>query len=426
MTRRILTGMAAVSLLMGGCTTAIRYQRWNNTDPLPAGALRFTLPESTITLTRPGVAAVIPPSQTDNCPATATAADWGGCFNYVAASASIAPPAVQPGTDPVVYLAVPDDRANHHLSTTTITGAPVAGTDALYTSVTVGYADNSAKVIASAASGASTGFGIAGPFGAAAGLALGGLQAVASVGGAAQGEAEPPRPALTDYLCKDVDVDLKAADASLPKPYLTLPVTIAPATARPFASADVVQSFAFAPSLCWHALPNATQVGVVRLSAADAPFFFGPAPARKPVKGDGWLYRIVSATDPSAAPPGATSAAAYFAAKGPHHDFPYSACRKVVVQVTWWKELAEAVDRVSPGADPKPRVVSFRTVVADPDFVNVADVRKGGVITFKPDCGAYVAAAVDTSAGADITAAVNAAQTILAAEQAWKAGSGTP
>jgi hypothetical protein len=65
--------------------------------------------------------------------------------------------------------------------------------------------------------------------------------------------------------------------------------------------------------------------------------------------------------------------------------------------------------------------VSFRTVVADPDYVELADVRRGGVITFKPDCGAYVASAIDTSASADITATVSAAQTILAAEQAWKA-----
>ena len=376
-----------------------------------------------MTLTRTGAAAASPQPEVNNCPKAATSGEWGPCFDYVAASATLAP-SVPPSGAPAVYLAVPADASHFHLTSTTLTGTPVAGQDALYSSITVGYADNTSKIIAGAGTGASTGFGIAGPYGAAVGFVLGGFAATRV--GAYPGEVEPKRPTLQDYLCKDVDVDFGRAGAVLAQPFVSLPVTLRPDAGRPFASTAQVQGTDYVPALCWHALPNAAEIGRVRLAPVNAmPFDLEHPGLHAAAQGDGWLYRFVEAGDPNAPPPGAVTAADYFRAAGPRHDFPYSACRKVALQITWWEELAAAVDRISPGEDPKPRAVSFGTVVADPAFVNVADVRKGGVITFKPDCGAYVSQSVDTSYGASINAAVSATQTIVAAEQAWKSGQTT-
>jgi hypothetical protein len=69
--------------------------------------------------------------------------------------------------------------------------------------------------------------------------------------------------------------------------------------------------------------------------------------------------------------------------------------------------------------------VTFDTVVADPDHVNVALVTKGGVINFKTDCGANVTANTDTGNGALLNAVVTQVQNIYKAEQSYDAAQKT-
>ena len=110
----------------------------------------------------------------------------------------------------------------------------------------------------------------------------------------------------------------------------------------------------------------------------------------------------------------------YFSYNGVRQDFPYSACRKVTLQVTWWKELADAIKQKNENnTNPTINVVTFDTIVADPDYVYLAKVKKGGVINFKADCGANVSMTADHSYHATIDAIVNATLQIYRAEQTW-------
>lgn len=126
--------------------------------------------------------------------------------------------------------------------------------------------------------------------------------------------------------------------------------------------------------------------------------------------------------DPSKPPVGAQTMDAFLTSKSSSQEFPYAACRQVTVEVTWWKELNDAIVAAqAAGGDPKPKVLAFPVSVADPQYVFSASVEKGGVITFQPDCGATVSITADTSNSAAINAAVTNAENIYKAEQSWEA-----
>lgn len=98
--------------------------------------------------------------------------------------------------------------------------------------------------------------------------------------------------------------------------------------------------------------------------------------------------------------------------------------------MTWWKELANAIQStnlpkgglgVGGTLSVQPTVITFGPLtVAQPDYVNVADVTKGAAINFKPDCGATVSADVDTSNAGVINTAVTQIEDIYKAEQTYQ------
>jgi hypothetical protein len=410
---KILCGLFFPALLCG-CSTAIKYSEWTAGSPVQSTALRFTLQDSAVTFTSSGQTVATTGKATSNCPAVVTNADWWTCFSQVAASAVIAPPNSNPA--PTIYVATPDDGSHLYFSTTTISGTNVTGQDTLYTQVTIKYTNNASSVIAGAGSGAVTGFGIAGPYGGIAGLILGGGAAVA----AARGLPQPNTIALANYVCGGETVDLTHTSITNVTPAVYFPLTVKGPSARPFAPTLNADSPQTAPSACWHALPNTQSLGsAVPVAIGNT---LGSGPPRDPVAGDGWLYRFVAMSDVSKPPLGAQPMSAFLNSKDSSQQFPYTACRDVTIEITWWKELNDAISAAqTSGGDPKPRVLAFPASVADPNYVFVASVKKGGVITFKPDCGATVSITPDTSNVAAISAAVTNAENIYKAEQSWEA-----
>jgi hypothetical protein len=426
-------------MLLCACSTAIKYQKWKEGDVVPSTALRFTLQDSSVTFASSGspssaptgnppahannAPAEKPPSAaagaTSNCPSGVSNDGWWTCFNQVAANAVIAPPNMKP--TPTVYVAAPDDGSHWYLTTTSISGTAITGQDALYSQVTIKYTNNASSVIAGAGSGAVTGFGIAGPYGGVAGLIIGAAGAAASV---THGPAHPDAETLrwATYLCNNQPVDLTNLESnSKLTPAIYLPLTIKGTDSRPFAptlNVDPPTS-----STCWHSLPNAQSLG------SAVPVVVGDSPVdaqRQPQPGDGWLYRFVAMDDPTKQPSGATTMDMFLSSKDQSHGFPYSSCRKVTIEVTWWKELNDAITAANPPVGvPKPRVLAFEASVADPGYVYIASVEKGGVINFKPDCGAIVSTTIDTSNVAAISAAVTNAENVYKAEQSWEASKKT-
>jgi hypothetical protein len=116
-----------------------------------------------------------------------------------------------------------------------------------------------------------------------------------------------------------------------------------------------------------------------------------------------------AAVDPTKPPAGAVATTDYFANTGSHSDFPYSSCRNVVIQITWWEELQNGSQKT----------LTYDTVIADPAYVFVANLNKGGAINFKPDCGANVSMDADNSLSADISAIVSNTTSVYKAEQTW-------
>jgi len=316
---------------------------------------------------------------------------------------------------------MPDDSSHLYFSTTTISGVTWPGKDTLYSQVTIKYTNNTGTIIAGAATGAVTGFGIAGPYGAAAGFVFGGAGAAFVPKSVKKDKPKPPPLKFEDYICNNEPVNIAKAQTKTLIPHLYLPLTINAANARPLAQKQELVLPAETPSACWHTFPNTRYLGVVSPQLAGAT---NTAPkTRDPVDGDGWLYRLVAADgdDPTKPPKGAIPTDDYFSTSSARQDFPYSACRNVILQVTWWKDLADAIGQVNGHAPPSPpRVVTFKTVVADPAYVYEAKVKKGGVINFKADCGANVSLTADTSNAATINAIITATQNIYKAEQTWE------
>jgi len=231
-----------------------------------------------------------------------------------------------------------------------------------------------------------------------------------------------PKPPM-DYICANEPVNLAMADKYVGTaiPSISFPVAIKETGADQFAPSSEINAVSLpaanaAQSACWHVLPN--MVG----SARPINSIGAKAPRTNLAAGDGWLYRVVAAdTDLTIAPPGSAAAAvdAYFATS-PRQDFPYSSCRKVTLQITWWQELATAIAKAkASGTATNPGILTYDVSVADPRFVAIAHLKKGGAVNFRPDCGANVSADPDASSGATLNAAVTSAESIYKAEQTW-------
>ena len=425
-----------VPLLLCGCSTSISYTKWDGSSAVESTALKFRLPDSTITLAVPSAPATTTPAQTKpqqpvTCPDAVTNATWGTCFNNVVAQAAPAGSGVAASP---VWVATPDDSHNMWLTTTAISGTAIQGQDSIYSLVTIKYSNNVGAVITGAGAGAAAGFALGGPYGALVLGLVGGVGAVAPNFLAEKSRlasktvpAGPPPPSpslLADYVCANESVDIVDADPATPalqKPSISLPIMIKAADVRPLApkaELHAVGSPKITQAACWHALPNASYMGApLPLGGSDTK----TVPVRTPQPGDGWLYRVVEtdADDPAAPLPGTIKVDSYLPSSG-RSDFPYPACRTVTMQVTWWQDLANAIR--TPGADgkPAPSWKSFDMTIADPLYVSVAYVKKGGAINFKPDCGANVSMDPDTSSAAILNAIVTQGEANYKAEAAWQ------
>lgn len=416
-----------VPLLLCGCSTSISYTKWDGNSAVESTALKFRLPDSTITLAVPSAStAQAGAKQPATCPATVTNATWGSCFDNVVAQAAPAGSAVAPSP---VWVATPDDSRNLWLTTTAISGTAIQGQDNIYSLVTIKYSNNVGAVVTGVGSGAAAGFALGGPYGALVLGALGGAGVIAQnavLTGAIRlpipSEPAPSPSLLADYVCANEPVDIVHASATTPalqKPSISLPIVIKAANARPLApkaELQAVDPLKSMPAACWHNLPNASYMG--------APHLIGGADttATRPLQnGDGWLFRVIDtdADDPTAQLPGTIAVDQYLPSSG-RSDFPYPACRKVTMQVTWWRELANAIENPGKDGKPTPAVMSFDTTIADPNYVSVAYVKKGGAINFKSDCGANVSMDPDTSSGAILNALVTQGENNYKAEQTWQ------
>ena len=446
-----------LAICLAACSTmpfdaSIDYSLWkpNSSAPVPSTALRFRLPESTITLSQqpassPGAQGNLAQSpgaggntagqskiQTAaNCSGGSgqvTSNNWWQCFAQ--ASAQSTPPASDlAAPDALVYVAKPDNPALS-FSTSAISGTAITGQDGLYSVVTVNYTNNTAAIITAAGAGAATGFGIAGPYGAAAGFLFGSIgsalhPAAAPLGPKVQPAPKPP-PQIMSYICPGEPVDLSNIQNLTPplSPLIAFPIAIANTNVGGLAPSSELTAVnkpapvvAGTPNACWHTLPNKIAGGPTAISQT------GSKPIRRNLlPGDGWLYRIVAKdADLTKRPTSAdVSVADYFGANfatNPRHDFPYSSCRKVTLQIIWWAALEDAIE--SNPAQPNPNILPYDVTIADPRFVSIADVTKGGVVNFRPDCGANVTTAPDASAAAILNASVTSAESIYKAEQTW-------
>lgn len=428
---------------------AVDYSQW---DPrasasVPSTSLRFRLQESTITLSQQSASS--PNAQTNqprpaggggaaadqskiqntaNCSGGSgqvTAGDWWQCFTQVSAQST---PTASDLSDPkaAIYIAKPGNP-DLSLATTAISGTPITGQDALYSVVTVNYTNNTAAVITAAGAGAVTGFGLAGPYGAAAGFVIGavgaGFHPVPAPRAPAGQKGPPPPPPIMSYICPREPVDLSRIQPATP-PLIAFPIAIANTSVGDLAPSGELTAVnkpaavvASTPNACWHTLPNKVSGGAIPISQV------GSKTSRENLlPGDGWLYRIVAKDADLTKPPSPADVpvADYFGIsfnKNPRSDFPYSSCRKVTLQIIWWKELADAIN--GNAAQPNPNILPYDVTISDPRFVSIADVKKGGAVNFRPDCGANVSATPDASAAAILNATVTSAESIYKAQQTW-------
>ena len=397
------------------CSTAIKYSQWEPSSPMRAGSLRFQLPDSSFTFAQAGTqTSAAAQAGKQACPDKTKETQWWACLNNVAVQ-SFTAPNQDPNTQ--TYLAVPADGHNLNLTTTTISGVPITGQDALYSTVTVKYKSNAATVINGATTGAVTGFGLGGPYGAAIGFVLG--AATATINEADVNKKAPP--ALEQYICKkDLEnVAFNASNLQGLQPSLYLPVTIAGSDVREYPTQTDIDNAqrTSVESACWHLVKNTHHLGSVTITPAT-----GLAPSstpRLPEDGDGWLIRVVIDTASKDAPPGTMKATEFLDSPEVRQGFPVPICRKVKVQLTWWSELNQAIE-AGAARQIRPRLVEFDSVAADPDYVTVAELRKGGTVSFRPSCGAYVSMDLDASAGANLNALINSTVNLYKAEQTWE------
>lgn len=413
--------------VLTGCSASIKYTPWSENDPpLQATSLKFALQDSSVLFAihskpdgDPAMAGGHVLGTEKPCPET----QWWTCFDNVTPVAIMS----LPESGKKMYVAQPSDARHLYLSSTSISGIPAAGQEGLYTQISIKYTNNTGAILSGAGAGAGVGasFGPGGVLvGALAGTVAAAKQPMQQMNAPykpALGSVFRPKREISDFLCESEKMDLSNAQALTPSLYV--PLTISGEEARPFAPDKTIEMWESKPKACWKFLPNSkyiSQAFPVRNQTRS-----GPSPMKALGKGDGWLYRFVAENDVSEMPMGAHEKAEdYFgASKGARQDFPFSSCRKIEIQIVWWKELEEAIseaDKTSLNTAPNPRVINFDLVVADPTWVSVAPMRKGGVINFKKSCGANISLSPDYSNNAFINSAITAAQKIRAAQEAAK------
>lgn len=411
--KAILPLLALTSLC--ACSSAIKYSLWDSSSPTQAGSLRFQLPDSSFTFAQAGTqTSAGAQAGKQACPTGTKDPDWWECLNNVAVQSLMAP-----NQDPKsqTYLAVPADGHNLNLTTTTISGVPITGQDALYSTVTVKYKNNAGAVITGATTSAVTGFGLGGPYGAAIGFVLGFATTTIS-----EADANPNKPPpIEQFVCKkDLEnVAFNASNLQGLQPSLFLPVTIAGSDVRDYPTQTDIDNAqqAQVESACWHLVKNTHQLGKLTVTPSNGPPST-PAP-RLPEDGDGWLIRVVIDAKSKDVPAGTKKATEFLGSSEVQDGFPVPICRTVKVQITWWSELNRAIEA---GAAPqsRPRMIEFASLAADPDYVTVAELRKGGTVSFRPSCGANVSMDLDASTAATVNALVNSTVDLYKAEQTWE------
>lgn len=403
--------ICCVALLAGCGTPEVKYKLASDGESLPNGSIRFDLRTTNIALTKSGAQPSGSTTQTgsktsrgisttqspttkvdDNCPNPIPQGlePWLACLQGVSAPASIEKFGKQ------TYVAIPNNDVLH-LQTTQLSATPVDNDELLIKQVTVVFKDNTKSTITATGEGAVAGFAL-GPYGALAGAFIGFTGAVVTT------EAvSPPFPyaSVDDLICRDESDDSLGAGPSFQdksfatlKPKLALPVVIDFERAKPRPGPD---------SDCWHMLPNNTQLWSGKLLV--------PTPAkihRAPMPGDGWLYRIL----PGDPPKNTVSRDKYFAFRTDGYtevkgDFPYSACQAITLEVTWWKELDNALSGAKKlyenGQVTGSQIVvtpirmSYAVTIANPDYIGAVNLPRSGTINLGSVCGAYASLSASSS-----------------------------
>lgn len=404
-----------VGVCLSGCATHIKYTSYKDGDDLPANGMKFALQSGIVTLAAAAPAKAASAATTGNASDQATdncksakpdGSDWWVCFT------SGVKPQVGYAPSEDVHVASPADPWPH-FTTTKISGQPLGDSDVAWKQVTVSYTNNTPTMITSAGADAVAGFGVAGPWGA----LVGGLAGVAT---ARQPEGEV-KYVMRNLVCSDVSSTVDIPDPSsfvMPAPTLALPVVLDLGKAM---ASDRLPSQAIPGARvlkpvesCWRPIPNNLDLGSPDLSqwtSLQSP--------KWPSKGDGWFFRVVpaGANPPKpvlAAPLGSTTVTNFFASAESRDTFPYSACQKVDLQITWLSELVKALK----APDYKVPFLTYKSLkIADPEFVGQAKVPDGGVITFHSDCGANVVVNASAGFSSSVSATLTEAQALLKAQQ---------
>jgi len=467
--------LAAQVCYLAACSPHVAYYALDpaNHDPDPAGSLRFTLEDATITVPAPppavGAAAAAAaaakktaPPAIDSCAGTGADGDhFNLCFTSVPAPTVVASALNEQGA----YLAEPDDflpallfRTGISGSPVSSSGSPVSGQTYLFQKITITSTDNIGKTATSVATGVTTGFALGGP----AGAAVGGI--IGIVGPAVAGApVRPPVGKIGYFVCPSVREKLDLSQMpELTTPALGLPVIIKASDAMPFGlendstktpiidneslhkKSDATADY---PG-CWRPLPNALSLNnpiPPQFTDVNNPPNVNRAKV-KPTQGDGWFYRIV--VDPTRDPltngakdTSKTLPAPAAKTKGsiPANQFPFSFCRSnAYLEILWWTELdraGQAADQAANAAASPPPPIKTSLIrlklpdFPDPNFVSVVNLPPGGgTISFNATCGATAQSGTPPDFSADWSTALTQAgnvQKALSSSATAKATSST-
>lgn len=423
-----------------GCSSDahIKYTVFHDGDRLPPSALQFYLHESNITLTSARTLDELQKTSAtdpkDNCAAGLDGAkyeSWSKCFIGVNAIAAIS----APGPTAELHVAIPNDDDSFGYITTSISGTEITSQYYTYSQITVQYKNNVPTAIQNSAGGAAGGFAIAGPGGAIVGAIFGFSTPIWDARQAKLMQAQVPvpaapggRPALTlkNFLCApndgvDTDDFKNLKNISLPLPIEIDASQIGLAPPDNLKTVSIPSGPGDIRGGCWSKLPNGSRPIAANLALLDEASEKGVS-SRSAESGDGWLYRIVDETNRGDTLLGDEVEATKYFDQTTKNTFPYSSCRPVTVEILWWKELDTYISDYNVGKTTPslPHIVKLHSISAYPKIVKLAQIGKGGVINFRPDCGATVSMTPDTSSSAIINATATAAQTISKAQSDWK------
>jgi hypothetical protein len=294
---------------------------------------------------------------------------------------------------------------------TTLSATAVDSDPFMVKSVSVNYKSPVTAAVTAAGTGAVAGFAIGGPWGAVAGGLVNSLASIITT-------KEAPTPEWYSLLCEDdlLNTMPPVEDAkeweSLPV-QLFLPVVL---DYKPVKGNDFKE--------CWRPLPNRYESPTEDLmhDQGTRPF----------VRLSGWFYRIK--TDPSAQksllPPVLPSYIGdkkedlpqpfqpredYFLSSDSQSTFPVSACRSVVLEITWWEELKSWVN------GSKAYVKRYPVMVADSNYVQVVHLPDKGTVSLLPVCGGYENSTSTSSVSTELVdEAIKQAKAVKEAQEKWK------